>query len=190
MNVYNTEFLRPVNVFPGTHAEQKIYPQPFNVPTVSGVQYDPNNPNPKILKTTVCPVCRGSGIITEPHDICITALVTWNPKEEFLDLSVGEEGESICRLKVFECDYEICKEAKSYIVDGVACRLFTPPRVKGLGGDHLVEFYLQTTAVDKDVTDKYENDSRVKVNPIGRVSDQAPPSTPTIPPSIPGDDVW
>lgn len=193
-NVYDTKFVRPVNIFPGTVAERKIYPAPFNIEVApSGVQYNPDLVSPKILKTTVCPVCNGDGRLVEDYSMDITALVTWNPKENYLDLAPGLEGESVCRIKTFETNYALCREAKYFTIDGVKCEHHSEggvPRLKGLGADHLTEFYLIAVEKDKSVSDKFDEDARLQYNNIGRVSDQASSSTPTIPPAIPGDDVW
>lgn len=191
-NVYDQSFVRPVNIFPGTFAERLIYPAPFNVTTVSGVQYDPSLLDPKILKTTVCPVCKGEGILVYEDQTIIRGVVTWNPREELRDLSPGYDGESICRVKTYEYNYSVVRDAKYFIVDGVKCehsRVGTP-RVKGLGADHITEFYLTATEIGKSVSDNYNLDDRLDSNPIGRVSDQAGISTPTIPPQVPGEDVW
>jgi len=189
-NVYNEQFKRPVNIFPSTHAERIVYPVPFNVLTVSGVQYDPTIQNPKILKTTVCPVCKGTGILISANKICLTAVVTWGPKEEFLELSAGREGQPICRIKTFNCNYSVVRDATKFVVEGIECKLHRPPRVKGLGGDHIVEAYLLANEVGPSVSKNYDSDVRIDINNPERVSDQAPISTPTIPPTTPGDDIW
>ena len=188
-NVYDTQFIRPKNVFVGTSKQQKIYPQPFNVETApAGIQYDPALDNPKILRTTVCPVCKGEGTLLCDRTICITGLVTWNPKEEFLDLSGGLDGQNICRIKTFRNNYALCRDAESFIVDGTECVLQTPPRVKGLGADHITEFYLIATAVDKSVSDKLDSDPRIIKDIKGSSSEQAPEISPDNPPTIPSED--
>jgi hypothetical protein len=192
VNKYNTDFKKPVNIFPGTLVERLIYPVPFNVDTVSGVQYDPSIPNPKILEATVCPVCIGKGRLIESKEINIQGLVTWNPKELLRELPAGLDGESICRVKTFEYNYAVVRQAESFIIDGIKCLFATlgTPRLKGLGADHIVEFYLQTVSVDSSVSEKFDDTKSIQYNPIGTVSDQAPDITPTIPPHTDGDDVW
>lgn len=190
LNVYNTSFIRPVNIFPGTPNQITVFPQPFNVTTVSGVQYDPANLNPKILTTAVCPVCIGEGKLVAKIFHTIKAVITWNPEERLKDTSQGWEGDPICRIKVHNSNYALVRDAIRFVVDGVSCKLDIAPRVKGLGGDHLVEAYLITTAPGHSLTNNYNSDTRVNVNTIGTISDQAPPVTPTIPPVVPGDDVW
>lgn len=188
-NVFDEEFVRPVNIFPGKSYQRQVYPQPFNVTTVaSGTQYDPAILDPKILRTSRCPVCQGDGVLTEENIVCIKALVTWNPKEKFLDLSAGRDGVPICRLKAFPEHYALCREAKSFTVDGVKCVADTPAKLKGLGADHLVEQYVVQVTVDDSVSIKYDGDMRVNKDLVGQVSDQAPAGTPTVPPTIPSDD--
>jgi len=193
-NVYDESFIRPVNIFPGTYAERIIYPAPFNVTAASGVQYDPSLLDPKILKTTVCPVCRGEGILTYEDEVTIKGVVTWNPKEETLDLAPGYEGKPVCRIKTYEYNYALVRDAKYFLVDGEKCEHCKEeggaPRVKGLGADHITEFYVTAVEVGKSDSINLDEDSRLQYNKIGRVSDQAPPAAPTIPPQVPGDDVW
>lgn len=187
-NVYNVNFTRPVNIFPGTPAQEIIYPQPFNVSSVTGVQYNPSNPNPKILKTTVCPVCKGEGKLIKERKHCLKSLVTWNPKEKLMEESAGREGHPICRIKTFKCNYAIIREAKKFLIDGVECRLHIPPRVKGLGADHLIEAYLITNEIKANVTTNYNFDPRLNDRVQERTSDQAPVGTPINPPVIPSED--
>jgi len=188
-NIYYSEFIRPVNIFVGSSVERKVYPQPFNVESApAGIQYDPSLDNPKILRTSICPVCKGQGILTEKRFECIKGLVTWNPKGDFLDLSAGWDGENVCRIKTFKCNYALCRDAKKFIIDGVECALTSPPRTKGLGADHIVEFYTLTVKTDKSVSDHYDTDPRIIKNIHGSSSDQADSGTPNDPPTIPSDD--
>ncbi|RKZ96083.1 MAG: hypothetical protein DRQ40_02000 [Gammaproteobacteria bacterium] len=190
-NVYDLQFIRPVNIFPGKPIQKTVYPQPFDTTEDDispDVQYDPSLSNPKILKSSICPVCRGLGILTEENKICIRAHITWNPKEEFLDLSAGRDGVPICRIKTFKEHYALCRDSKSFTIDGVKCIVDTPPRVKGLGDIHLIEFYAIQVPVDDSVTIKYDGDPRINKDLVGQASDQASAASPTTPPIIPSDD--
>jgi hypothetical protein len=190
-NVFNLEFIRPVNVFPGKSYQRTVYPVPFNIPDTAldpAIQFDPSLSNPKILKSSICPVCKGKGVLTEENTHCIRALVTWNPKEEYLDLSAGRDGVPICRLKTYKEHYALCRDAKSFIIDGVKCVLESPPKVKGLGADHLIELYAIQFTVDDSVSINYDDDPRISKDLVGQVSDQADSGTPTTPPTIPTDD--
>lgn len=195
-NVYDQNFKKPINIFPGTTVQRQVYPAPFNVTTVSGVQYDPSLPNPKILKTSVCPVCKGFGILTSDNVQCFQAVVTRGISKtdvegpDMVDLSAGLDGIDIIRLKSFSCNYSIVRDAKYFKVEGIKAKTEVPPRLKGLGSDAIVEVYLTTVQEDISSSVKYDGDSRIQTNPFGNASNQASDITPTIPPVIPGDDIW
>ena len=195
-NVYNTSFIRPLNAFPNTPFQKLIYPVPFNVSTVSGVQYDPTLIDPKILIASNCPVCLGAGSITYDNRICIKAVVTWNYTQvgvegaKFVDLAPGRDGKQLVRLKTYDYNYALCRDAIYFIVDGVKVEIATPAKLKGLGAKHITEVFLITVTVDNSSDTSYDNDSRTLITELGNESNQASVSTPTVPPSIPGDDVW
>lgn len=195
-NNWDSNFLRPVTIFPNTGFSSIVYPQPFNTTTASGVQYNPSIPNPKILNTTVCPVCAGAGLLTSPNNICIQALVTENKTQGgtinpgFNDLSGGADGVQITRLKTYEKNYPLCRDAISFTIDGVNYKIETPAFLKGLGAKNITEVYLSTTQVDSSVDTGYDSDPRVNVAEQGQVSNQASIGNPTVPPSGPGDDIW
>lgn len=195
--VYDDSFIRPVYVFPGTTQEEIIYPRPFNVDTVnSGIVYDPGLAHPGILRTTICPICKGKGILTTTPTICIKAIVTWNPKSptsdgQMIEISAGRHNSNIARLKTFPCNYAVCREAKKFSVDGVSCEIFRPAHMKGIGGEHLVELHVQTTDVTDDSTTRnFDGDDRININPLGYRSDQSDVSTPHDPPRNLGNDEW
>lgn len=190
-NVYDETFLRPVNIFPGTLVQKTVYPIPFNISTLPvGIEIDPNVTPPRILKTSRCPVCFGEGVLTSPVTYCIKALVTWNPKEKITENSGGRDGAPICRIKTFKCNYELILKSTEIIVDGIKTELHIPPRVKGLGADHIVEAYLITDEAGYQVSNNYDGDTRADLDTYGQASEQADVGTPTIPPTIPGDDPW
>jgi hypothetical protein len=194
-NVYDTTFLRPVYIFPDTPFKKIIYPLPFNVVTATGVQYDPGIIDPKILTATTCPVCMGDGVLQSPNSHCINALITWDyrPKGEetkFLDLSAGREGKQAIRLKTYPYNYPLCRDASYFILRGsIKAEVANPAKLKGLGGNHITEVFLITTAIDSGPEAGYNIAKRAIVAP-GTESDQAPISTPTIPPDTSGNDVW
>lgn len=195
-NIYDTSFLKPVNIFPGTSHQRKIYPAPFNVLSDTGVQYDPSIPNPKILQTALCPTCKGEGILTEDNSVCITGVVTRGinraaaESSDLKDLSAGREGITLIRIKTYGCNYALCKDAKYFIIAGIKYKLEVPTRLKGLGNKAIVEMYLSEIDEGTSIDTGYNLDPRVQINTKGQVSDQADISMPTIPPVIPGDDVW
>lgn len=197
--VYDLSFIRPVYIFPNTDQEKIIYPRPFNVSEEivnSGVVYDPNIVNPGILNTTICPVCKGKGVLTTTPTVCIKAIVTWDPKSPthdgtMVEYSAGRFNSNIARLKTYPCNYAVCREAKKFTVDGVSCEIFRPAHVKGIGGEHLVELHVQTTqAIDDSVTRSFDNDDRININPLGYSSNQADEYTPNNPSTNLGDEEW
>jgi hypothetical protein len=198
-NVYDTNFLRPVYIFPETPFKRKIYPIPFNVTSASGVQYDPSVADPKILTATRCPVCFGDGVLKSPNSHCMKALITWDyrPKGEntqFLDLSAGRESKQIIRIKTYDYNYALCRDALYFILnDGlnssIKAKIVNPAKLKGLGDRHITELFLVTTAIDSGPEAGYNVDKQAIVT-RGEESNQAPILTPTIPPDKPGDDVW
>lgn len=195
-NVYNESFKKPVNIFPATDMQTKVYPQPFNVTSVSGVQYDPSLIDPKILRVSVCPVCLGEGVLISENTSCIVAVITTGygqtgtEASTFIDLSAGRDGRQITRLKTKAENYAICRDAQYFIVDGIKMEIEIPAKLKGLGNLSITEVYLGTVKEDSSSNTKYDGDQRVNINQTGQSSDQADDSTPTIPPSVPGDDVW
>lgn len=195
-NIYDETFKTPVTIFPGTFAEDIVYPEPFNVVSVSGVQFNPIIPNPKILDTNICPVCMGEGTLTSPNKAEIFAVVDkgystrGTSNIDLKDLSAGKDGIDVFLIKTYPCNYSILRDSLYLIVDGIKCNIELPPRLKGIGEDALVEAYLGTVKEDFSSSDVYDTDDRLNVNTKGQVSNQAPPETPTIPPRVPGDDVW
>lgn len=195
-NIYNLNFKRPVNIFPASASQRIVYPAPFNVTTVSGVQYDPALPNPKILQTVQCPVCAGEGLLFQENKSCFVGVVTVGKPQtgaqpsDFIDLSPGRDGMQLTRIKTFAKHYAVCRDAEYFVIDGVKYKQEIPARLKGLGNDSITELYLSTVTYDDSSNTKFDLESRVNVQELGQVSDQAPIGNPTIPPSVPGDDVW
>ncbi len=191
-NVYNVNFVRPINIFPGTSFQRIIYPAPFNVTSVSGVQFDPNLPNPKILMTALCPVCDGVGALVHENKVCIRGIVTLakSGSPGFEDLSAGREGIQFARIKTYNTNYSVCRDAKYFIIGGIKYKIEIPARLKGLGDDSLTELYLSEVEEGPSVSTVYNQDIRLQTSTIGQTSDQATSGTPTTPPIVPGDDVW
>jgi len=193
---HDPSFVRPVYIFPSTSEEEKVYPQPFNIIDDSGVTYDPNGQVTQIVRSAICPVCKGKGRLVSKPTLDIIAVVTWNPKSptfdgRMLDESAGRFNENVVRLKTFSSNYEVCLQAKIFYVDGVKCEVFLPAHNKGIGGEHITEIQLQTVGVVDNATSRnYNHDSRVNINPLGTTSNQAEEADPHNPPQIFGDDEW
>jgi len=195
-NRYNELFIRPVYIFPGTSEEEIVYPQPFNVAALpSGIVFDPVDPNPKILKTTICPVCAGRGYLSIKPVVCITANYNWDPRSPttdgaIVDTSAGRSPANIGILKGHLKDYAICRDSIGFIVDGVECEMITPPTKRGVGSDAHIEIYLQK--VDSSDATSYicDTDQRLNVRPVGEVSEQSDSGTPHSPPNTFSNGDW
>ncbi|RLI99267.1 MAG: hypothetical protein DRP08_07340 [Candidatus Aenigmatarchaeota archaeon] len=196
INKYNVSFVRPVNIFPGTSEEVIIYPQPFNVLTVSGVTYDPINTNPKILNTVICPVCKGRGKLSVIPEVCINGNFNWHPRSglsdgKMTDYSAGRMPSNIGIIKTELCNYAICRDATEYVVNGgVRCDTYETPVKKGVGEDAFVEIYVQKVDSSDSTSKDKVKDARVNVRPIATTSEQAPSGTPHTPPNTFADDEW
>jgi hypothetical protein len=198
-NKFNSSFIRPVNIFVGTPKVKKVYPIPFNITDDSGIEYDPVLSNPRVLKSAVCPMCLGRGVLEEENTHTIVALITTHNSmpggggtegSNIIVLPAGEEGTQVTRIKSHPNHYAICRDAKYYTVKGIKMRNVIPPRLKGLGGEHITEAYLITVDVGKSSNTSKDGDYRLDTSPIGQSSNQAPESDPQNPPTTPGDTEW
>lgn len=191
-NIYNETFVRPVNIFPGTSIQKTIFPAPFNVTSVSGVQYDPTLIDPKILTGALCPVCKGEGILQHENNTCFIGVITIGKSGApgFEDLSAGREGVQFARIKTYANNYSVCRDAKFFIMDGKKYKIEIPASIKGLGGLDITELFLSEIEEGPSVNINYDKDIRVLNTEQGPVSNQATSGSPIIPPIVPGDDVW
>jgi hypothetical protein len=75
----------------------------------------------------------------------------------FLDLPVGKEGVNFLVAKTLACNYELLLNNSVFIVhNNVKCAKFTPPIVRGMGGEEAVaEVILQTTEVGERSSAKF-----------------------------------
>jgi len=75
----------------------------------------------------------------------------------FLDLPAGKEGVNFLVVKTLACNYELLLNNEVFIVhNNVKCEKFTPPFVRGLGGEEAVtEMVLQTTEVGQRTSAKF-----------------------------------
>jgi len=196
INRYNEAFVRPVNVFPGTTEERIVYPKPFNVLSVSGVIYDPSDPNPRILNTAVCPVCKGRGKLTVTPEVCINGNFNWHPRSglsdgKMTDISAGRFPSNIGIIKTDLCNYAICRDAVEFVLNnGVRCQTYETAVKKGIGEDAFVEIYVQKVDSTDSTSKDQVSDPRVNIRPIDSVSDQSNPGTPHSPPNTFADDEW
>lgn len=193
-NVYNISFIRPVNVFAGTSESITIYPQPFNISSLpSGIVLDPSVSNPKILKTTICPVCKGKGKLTVTPSACISANWNWGSRSnegEIIDYSAGRTPDNVALVKTDLCNYALCRDAKKYILQGVECEMTHPPIKKGVGSDAFIQIRVQKIDSSDSTSNVNDYDRRLNTRPIETVSSQAPEGDPHSPPNTFSNEDW
>jgi len=95
-----------------------------------------------------CPVCRGRGVITTSRKKCINANIIWNPPREILNSlnfnEAGYVGATKVQIKTDPCYLELIRDCKKIIVDGVSCKVASPPLRRGLGNESLLVTILFT----------------------------------------------
>ena len=116
--------------------------------TSSGVpKSSPGDAN--YFTTGRCPVCKGGGVLTTVRRRCIDGIVIWDPSGDRMNsytfTAAGFEGATRVEIKTDPCNLDTIKQAKYFIVDGVACKLGAPPIVRGLGDKHILKALLFTT---------------------------------------------
>lgn len=85
-----------------------------------------------------CPVCTGKGVIVTSRKKCIEGMVVWNPQGNASNsLTFGEagmEGATLVEIKTDVCYLDLIKDAKYVVLDGIKCKLSSPPIIRGVGG--------------------------------------------------------
>ena len=114
----------------------------------SGVaKVDPSSPT--YFTYGRCPVCAGKGVITTSRKKCIDGMVIWNPQGNSTNsLTFGEagmEGATSVEIKTSVCHLDLIKEAKYAVLDGIKCKLSSPPIVRGVGEKSVLIAYFFTT---------------------------------------------
>lgn len=89
-----------------------------------------------------CPVCKGRGVIVTSRKKYIVANVVWNPSSESLNVidfsEAGKEGVTKVQIKTNPCYLELIRDCKKAVIDGVSCRIASPPLLRGLGNRSLL----------------------------------------------------
>jgi len=139
-NVFQSSFTAPTTIFASTDQERVISPVSFTEGR--------------------CPVCIGEGQLFTTKEICIPAMVNFISGDRggrFSDLPIGKEGVNFLVLKTLACHYELLLNNEIFIVhNNVKCEKFSPPFVRGLGGEEAVtEMVLQTTEVGQRTSAKF-----------------------------------
>jgi hypothetical protein len=97
-----------------------------------------------------CPVCRGAGFLETARRGWADCLVTWDPDargfgNEMTYTPAGTEGSTIVQLKTDPKYYDLFKNCKRIVVDGIDCKLSKPPVLRGLGNQALLIITAFTT---------------------------------------------
>ena len=83
-----------------------------------------------------CPICHGRGYLEILRKTWIDALVTWDPSARGNSISYTpavSEGSTIVALKTHPKYFDLLKNSKKIIVDGIECKMSKPPLLRGLG---------------------------------------------------------
>ncbi len=156
-NIFDASFLTPITIFPTTDQSRTLSPVSFTLGR--------------------CPVCIGEGQLFTNKEICISAMVNFlSPSDDrgggFVQLAAGKEGKNTLLVKTLVCHYELLLNNEIFMVHGgIKCEKFSPPIVRGLGGeDAITECWMQTTEMGQRITDKFktttdprESDPRRKI---------------------------
>jgi len=115
----------------------------------SSGKYKPGGPKP--FQYGLCPVCKGTGIISTTSTKTIQGDIVWKgrasavAKENLLIFDVpGEEDMNIVRIKVALCHRDLISAADYFIVDGYKCVLMKPPAEAGIKYKSSLTFYAKT----------------------------------------------
>ena len=96
-----------------------------------------------------CPVCRGAGYLETARRGWAHCLVTWDPDarggNDMTYTPAGTEGSTIVQLKTDPKYYDLFKNCKRIVVDGIDCKLSKPPVMRGLGNQTLLIITAFTT---------------------------------------------
>ena len=109
-----------------------------------------------------CPICAGKGYLEILRKKWIDCLVTWNPQNrhgnELSYTPAGTEGSTMVMLKTDPKYFDTFKNCSKIIVDGVECRLSSPPLSRGLGNQSILTISAFTTEKPKVDTDEIIKD--------------------------------
>lgn len=100
-----------------------------------------------------CPICLGAGYTEIKRRAYANCLVIWNPESRASNsmtfTPAGTEGSTMVQLKTDPKHYNAFKNADSLIVDGVNCKIATPPALRGLGNQSVLIISAFTTEKPK-----------------------------------------
>lgn len=151
-NVFDATFTVPETIFADTNQERTISPVSF-----TGGR---------------CPVCIGEGQLFTSKEICIPAMVNFFSAADdrqggFVQMAAGKEGKNSLLVKTLACHYELLLNNEIFMVhNGVKCEKFTPPIVRGLGGEEAIaECVMLTVEVGQRTSDKFRTSTDPRDDP-------------------------
>lgn len=104
----------------------------------------------KYFKYGRCPVCKGVGYLETQRRVWIDCLIIWDPNavgsgNDISYTPAGTEGSTIVELKTDPKYFDLFKNCKKIIVDGVECKLSKAPLLRGLGNQSVLIITAFTT---------------------------------------------
>lgn len=105
-----------------------------------------------------CPICKGVGYLEEEVSEWVSCLVTWNPGEtgfggnSIIATPAGSEDATVVRLKTDVKYQNLFNNAIKMVIDGIECKLSSPPVVRGIGIESVLVVIAFTS--DKIVLDR------------------------------------
>jgi len=140
-NVFDASFTVPVTIFASTSEERVVSPVSFTAGR--------------------CPVCLGEGQLFTSAEICIPAMVNYLSAADrggrYSDLAAGKEGINFLVVKTLACHYNLIANNSIFVVHvNTKCEKYSPPFLRGLGGEEAVcEVLLQTSEAGERTSGKY-----------------------------------
>lgn len=96
-----------------------------------------------------CPVCNGKGILTTVRRTYIKGIVIWNPSGDKLNVALsgqpGLQSATIVEIKTDTKYMNTLKNSNYVIIDGLKCKLATPPILRGIGSQQILVAHFFTT---------------------------------------------
>lgn len=100
----------------------------------------------KWFRTGRCPICKGDGFLETKRKVWVNCLVTWSSgSNDETYTPAGTEGATVVQLKTDPKYLELFRNCSSIVVDGIECKINTPPISRGLGDQDLLIISAFTT---------------------------------------------
>jgi hypothetical protein len=98
--------------------------------------------DPNYFTVGRCPVCLGKGVITTSRKKYINANIIWNPTREALNAldfnEAGSSGITKVQIKTDPKYLILIRDSKKATIDGVSCKIATPPVLRGVGNESIL----------------------------------------------------